>query len=779
LAEETIIRFAGYELDPASRSLRQNGREVSLGPKTFDLLVYLASHAHQVVTKEELLTAVWPDSFVEEGNLSQHVFLLRKALGGAGQGDRLIITVTGKGYQFAAPVDLAPRRAAPQQAGELVLHAVQSVTRVIVEEHTEDDAPPQLALPAPRKRIGRWVWFAAPGAIVLLAAASFFAWRWLHPAPAGHIDLVMSVLENTTGDPDFDHILNQAFQIDLEQSPYLNLLSRSKIQETLTEMQRKKDEPLAPALALEVCERDNAQAMLHGSISKFGSKYLLILDAASCVTGQQIAGYRAEASTKDDVLAALDTAAERVRRQLGESAASLERFQIPISQATTPSLDALRAYSLAQEGINNGDMKGAQSLGERAIALDPNFAMAYRLIGVSYYNRSDYAQATAFMSKAFALREHATERERLLIEIAYYAIGIYDYEATVRSMKLFNQIYPNFATNWGNLCNMYTQLAEYPEAIEAGEHASRMDPHSGFVAQVLARAYKRANRFADAKRVGQDAQAAGIGWGVHSILFQIAYAEHDAAAMKTEHEWRTAHQDGYQSLDDLGFAAATSGKLREAKDDFSRARADALRDGNTAYAEAVLLDLAGVQIDLNETAQAAATMKQLKADGGNPGGFAADKAQTGDLAPAQRFASAVGAGDDRNTVHIFCELPFIRGLLAIKAHKPEEAVHLLEPARPYQLRDFAVPYLRAQAETEAGLLDAAADDYRLILANQGVDPISPEYSLSHLQLARVLALQKKTDQARIEYKAFLEAWKDADPDLKLLQDAKRELAKLQ
>jgi eukaryotic-like serine/threonine-protein kinase len=786
LANDFLIRFAGYQLDPAARSLRREGRQIPLGPKTFDLLFFLVTRPHQVVTKEELLAAVWPNSFVEESNLSQHVFLLRKAIGNSGRGEQIIVTVPGKGYQFAAAVEQTPRQLVTQGQGGLLLHAVQSVTRLVVEEESDDGVPAlRKATEALKRR--RWLVSLASGAAVLvIGAASFLGWRYLHPIHGEHIDLVLSELENTTGDADFDRVLNQALTIDLEQSPFLNLLSRSRIRETLTQMQRPLDATLTPALAREICERSNAQAMLHGTIAKLGSRYVLILDADSCVSGKQIAGYKAEADSKEEVLTALDQAAGRLRSQLGESSASLEKFQTPIAQATTPSLDALRAYTQSMERFEHGDMKGSQGLLEQAIVLDPNFASAYKALSTTYYNRGDFAQATTLVQKAFDLRDRATERERLQIEIAYYAYGNFDYEATIRSMKLFNQIYPNNASNWGNLSNMYTQIGQYSDAIAAGEQGYRIDPHTGIGSTILARAYKRANRFADAQRVANASIADGKDhWGTHSILFQIAFAEHDAAHIKSEGEWGLTHQSADQSLDDLAFAAATGGKLRESLDDFSRSRSEALRDGDADYANALLLDEAGVEINLGEPAKAAETLKQLK---GNTGGFGTSlatqadtaflMAEIGDLAPAQHFVSTAGTGGEKDTVLIHCELPLLRALLALKAHKPADAVQLLEPARPYQLRDFTVPYLRALAEAEAGMLDAAAADYRLILNNQGVDPIAPVYSLSHLRLARVLAHLKKADEARSEYRAFFDAWSNADQETGILADAEREYAQL-
>ena len=804
------IRFAGFQIDTAARCLRHDGQAIALGPKTFDLLVYLAQHAQQVVTKEELLAAVWPNSFVEEGNLSQHVFLLRKALTGAGQAGQpdqpghpqagqpgqLIVTVPGKGYLFAASVELGPAHLAiPEQApgsrsdaalpnagrGEMVLHAVQSVTRVVVEEETDDDAT-ALELAAPPKRRRWWVVSTVAGAVVVLVAVGgLLGWRRLHPV-RGHIDLVLAEVENATGDPDFDRTLNQALLIDLEQTPFLNLLSRSQIQQTLIEMERDRASVLTPALAMEICERTNAQAMLHGSVSKLGSSYVLILNADSCVSGKQIAGFKAEAANKEDVLRSLDAAAGHVRQQLGESAASLEKYQIPITQATTPSLEALRAFSEAGESFRHGDMKAAQILLQRAVGFDPNFASAYRAIGSTYYNLGDFNQAAAFYKKAFDLRERTTERERLGIEVMYYGYGLNDYEESIRRTRQLLEIYPNMTNSWVSLSNLYTNLGEYPQAIDAAASAARLDPQSSVATVELARSYLRGSNFAESAQVATKAIAEGKNhWDIHSILFQIAFAEHDAAKMKEEGEWGLSHQHANTSLDDLGSAAATEGRLHAAEDYFARARAAALRDGENDFAEGVLLRAARIEAELEEPALAAASLKQIKATQGHPsdpGEVAYLHAAIGDAAFAQRFVAAADSPDNRNTVIVGVYVPLVRALLALRGNQPVEAVRLLEPARVYQLRDFSVPSLRAEAETKAGMLDAAEADYQLILENEGVDPISPLYPQAHLRLARVLVLDKKTDEARKQYQAFFLAWKNADADLKLLGDARRELAQL-
>jgi DNA-binding winged helix-turn-helix (wHTH) protein/tetratricopeptide (TPR) repeat protein len=783
-----LYRFDGFELDPSRRVLTREEEPVPLTPKAFDVLSFLVLNPGRVVTKDELLKAVWPDSFVEEGNLAQYISALRKALG---EKSCLIVTVPGRGYQFAAQVLTAPLPAEipvetlPQaHPGDVFVQRVRERTRVVYEDAPA--APPAQPQPAlllngkasSRTRVWRWVGASVlAGALIALAATQ--AWRhFAHPPQLS--DVVVADFTNTTRDATFDSTLNQALQIDLEQSPYLNLLSRQKIRETLKLMERGGDEGLTPELAREVCVRDNAQAVLHGTIANFGSKYLLTLAAEGCADGRQIAAYKEEAASKEEILGALDTGAARMRKRLGESAVSLKRFQTPVEQATTSSLEALQAFSQGQKSYDHGEMKTALGLFERAVALDPSFATAYRSIGASYYNLSDYAQAAMYSKKAFDLRERTTERERLNIEIAYYYFGNYDLEAAVRSLKLYIQTYPNSSMkSWSNLCNLYTQLGDYGQAIAAGEQAQRMDPDNAINAEILARAYKRASRFADAKRVANAAVAEGTDrWGVHSILFQTAFAERDSAKIKTEGEWGLTHGRINLSLYNLAFAAATGGRLRAAIDYFDRARTESLRGGDADFADSALHGMARVMIEFGDPARAREALKPIKKNAYDAGDLAFLQAATGDIASAQQFIAASSSLTEKNTFHIYCDLPLVRAQLALQAHKPADAVQLLEPARPFQLRDFSVPYLRAQAETEAGMLDAAAEDYRLILANQGVDPISPLYPLAHLRMARVLVLQKKTGEARQQFQAFFDAWKDADSNLPLLQTARSEFARL-
>jgi DNA-binding winged helix-turn-helix (wHTH) protein/tetratricopeptide (TPR) repeat protein len=769
-----LFRFGPFEVDAVARAVWRQGVRLTLSRRAFDVLLYFVQNPGRVLSKDELLKSVWTDTAVDENSLLQSISVLRRALDEKPGESSYIATLQGRGYQFISRVETITTGEAPPASAALAdtggitkfVSETPTIRPRLVTEELKEHVHPRL-----RKRVV--IGLASTLVLAGASATGYFAWRCLQPPPP-LVTVVLADFENSSGDPDLDPVLNRALAIDLRQASFLNLLSKAKIQETLSQMRRSPNEALTPALAREVCERNNAQVMVHGALSKLGSGYLLLLDAEGCVSGERLTGDKAQVHSKEQLVAALDAAAGRVRRRFSESGAGREHFQVPIIAATTSSLDALRAYALAGESSERGDTKTSIRMLDQAIALDPNFAMAYKSRGSMYYNRDDWGRATVDYKKAFALREGTTQRERLTIEIAYDSGVIFDFEEAIRAMKLFSRIYPASVANWGNLCNLYTQLGEYPQAIDAGEHALRADPQSGFAAVVLARASMRANRWTEAKKAARAALAAGKELdGAHTILFQIAYGERDAAGIKSEGEWGLSHGHVSDALDDLADAGATGGKLREARDIYARASTEALRTGDADAADDILLDFAVALTALEKPAEAAAILKQTRGNAGVPDKVALLKAETGDLAPARRMAAANSA-KDRDTVHNYFYVPLMRAVLALAAHRPAEAVRWLEPARPYQLCDFQVPYLRAQAETAAGMLDAAARDYRLILENQGVNPVSPLYPLAHLRLARVLARQQKPGPAGDEYKALFEAWKDADADLPLLIQARRE-----
>ena len=760
-------RFGEFRLDALDRTLYRNESRVPLNRRAIDVLTYLVEHPGRVVTKEELLRHVWGDAATDENNLTQCISTLRKALQQRADESGYIMTLAGRGYQFTARVEDAAALQPRAETHGLVAERRTARTRRVTT---------QGAAVAARSRVS---WLTL-GLVALLLAGGYGAWRWTHPAVvSAGTRLVLEPFQNATGDAQFDRTLGNALQIDLEESPFVVLLSQSQVDATLTDMQRKASDSLTHPLAVEVCERNNAQATLQGAIARLGQSFVLTFEAASCVSGKRIAASKVEVASKDEVLEALDRGADSLRRQLGESSASRERYETPIARSTTSSLEALRAYSLGQESFQRGDMPGAQILFEQAVALDPNFASAYMALATTYYNRGDTAHATVFYTKAYEHRANVAEGERLTIESVYFANGIGDYEEAIRRIKQFVGIYPYSDTAWITLTNTYTELGLYPEAVAAGENALRNNPHSAVSAEVLARAYQRANRFSDAERVARKAIAEGKDqWGTHSILFQIAAFERDTATVQTETAWMMAHPPLSLTYDDLGFAATLWGRLHEGLDDFKRARMDFLRNGDPTSAQLQQLNLARFQLLAGEVDEARASLKQMSGDGGDLSDKVLFQARTGDLGPAKRFIANVGGPGERDTPSTRIGGPLAAAEVALQEHRPLDAIRALLPAKPYELNSFDIPFARARAETEAGQFAAAEADYRLMLANPGIDTVAAEYWLAHLNLGRVLALEHHAAAARAEYQSFLAGWSGADADLPVLKEAKAELARL-
>jgi DNA-binding winged helix-turn-helix (wHTH) protein/tetratricopeptide (TPR) repeat protein len=784
----STYNFANCVLDSARRSLMVGEAQVPLTPKTFDLLVYFVTNPGRILPKDELLSALWPDAFVEESNLAQQMSLLRKAVAEAGVKESLIITIPGRGYQFVAPVEsvfaesisreseFAPALQAQAADGEMILQAIRSRTTVVVEK-SSTELPAPKALPAPSIFASMHLRIAAAALLIVAASAGVYA--WLHrPRPVLR-KVMLAQFENHTGESIFDDLLETGLRIDLEQSPFIEVMSHAMVAEALESMKKPAGSALTADVAREACERENYQVLLSGSLVRVGSEFLLSVEATSCANSESIAAGKITVRNESEVLGAMDTLSRKLRADLGETNRQIAQFQVPLVLATTSSLQALRAYTQGLEALDSGDGKGAQVLFERATALDPTFASAWRALSYDYYQRADFPQASALIKQAYDLRAHTTERERFDIEITYNVYGLWDLEAAVASMQLYNRTYPDNAENWYGLARTYSALGEYPKAIDAGEQAYRLNPRSGNGLDILCAVYRRADHFVDAKRIAAAAIALGKDSpSIHNNLLQIAFVEDDAASMKRETEWGLAHQQVAQTLTSLGFASASHGKIHEAENYFERARREAIRSGDGEYGDIILLYVAGILIEVGIPDQARTYLKQMTSDASDPGTGAYFWAQLGEPARAQKMIAQIAGANPHNTLNQYFDLPELKAILDVKAHKPADAVAELEPSRKLILRDYGLPYQLAQAEAEAGMLDQAAQDYRLILSHPGIDPLWEHYPLSQIGLARVLARQKDYAGARAEYKVFLSRWKDADSDVPLYQQARREFAEL-
>jgi DNA-binding winged helix-turn-helix (wHTH) protein/tetratricopeptide (TPR) repeat protein len=766
-------RFDEFELSRSRRTLLRNGQPVSLLPKTFEVLSYLVENPGRVVSKEELLKTAWPESFVEENNLTQHISLLRKALGNH---SGFIVTIPGRGYQFTAEVASAEPQPRPLPS--------DGAAAAPGEVQPTGQAPSTLQLTVH----GVPLWVRAVAVAVVLSAAGltgywgYATWKHLTQHPQLR-KVIVADFENATGDATFDHTLKQAFEIDLEQSPYIDVMSEREAANSLQLMGRGQGSAITPEVAREICERANRQVMLAGSIQPMGGEYLLTVEATDCSNGSQIAGAKAEAGSKEKVLAALDTVADKVRRGLGETPRSMENYQVPIMQATTASLDALRSYSIGQSMDAQGKSETETiPFYQRAVELDPNFAMAYGAMANEYYNLSEPYLASQFYKKAFDLSGNVSAKEKLILEAHYYSEGQQDMEHGINTYRQWTETYPNDWVPWIDLANDYTQIGQYAPAIAAGQQALKLEPNRAINYSVLARALTRANRFDEARSVGQEAVHRGIDSpGLHATLYEIAAMSHDPNALAQESRWAASHNSGWYGwyfpfLE--GVAAEGAGKHRLAEQLFHNSWEAAERENLEEAASDILIYQAAVEISFGLPAAARTTLAITRNTAKDSPDLAIVEAQLGDLASANKFLAAHGPDTHPGTLMTNRDLPLVRARLALARGNALDAIAALEPAVPFEMASYTVPSERAEAWMAANRPDMAVTEYHKILANPGVDTLSPLYPLAHLGTARGWSRQNKIPESRAEYERFFAAWKDADQDLPILKQARAEYAKL-
>jgi eukaryotic-like serine/threonine-protein kinase len=602
--------------------------------------------------------------------------------------------------------------------------------------------------------------------------------------------VVLADFINSTGEPVFDGTLKQALAVDLEQSPFLNILSDRKVGETLKLMGRAPTEHVNADVAKELCLRTGSKAVLSGSISNLGSQYIVGLDAVACNSGDNLAKEQAEAPSKEGVLKALDSAATAIRARLGESLASVQKFDVPV-EATTPSLEALKAYSM---GITTSRTKGdseAIPFMKRAIELDPNFAMAYVGIAVEYSNLGRATLAADNARKAYDLRDHVSDREKYRISAFYFQYVTGEVEKTTEAYELWAKTYPRDAVPHGNLGVVYSALGQYDKAIAETEVQQRLEPTIISYGN-QAQNYIDVNRLKDARQTLQEAQQKNFdGLNLRSDLYSLAFLSGDAAEMERQVAWaagRPSEED--QLLNIHADTQAFYGRM-ERERDLSRRAVDSAVRADAKEAGALWLvyqALREAELGNVDAARQAVTRGLALAPGRDVKVLAAlALARIGETAQSRTILEALEKSDPTDTYLKVYWFPVIEGSMAMAQAAPDRAIVALEPSLPYELGNpppstasspMYPAYIRGLAYLGQKNGPAAAAEFQKFLDHTGVVQNFLLGSLAHLQLARAYAVSGDTARAKAAYQDFFTLWKDADPDIPILKEAKAEFAKL-
>lgn len=612
---------------------------------------------------------------------------------------------------------------------------------------------------------------------------------WFYPRKAAVLNERDSVLlaefTNVTGDTVFDGTLRQALAVQLEQSPFLSIFSDERIRETLRYMNRSQDERLTVPVAREICQRQGLKALLTGSISSLGSHYVISLEALNAYTGDAIARQQVEAESKERVLTALGNAASNLREKLGESLRTLNKYDAPIEQATTSSLEALKAFSLGSEQHTRGRYLEAIPWYKRAVELDPAFAMAQARLAVAYDNSRQSELAAASATKAFEMKDRVSERERLFISWRYYSITTRELDKTIEVLELWRQTYPRAAEPPNTLAFYYAQMGQFERAIEEAQEAIRLNPTRAQPYSNLAIALMCLNRFDEAKAVYEQALAQGLdSIGYHWGLYLIGLTKKDTQAMQAQIDFLTGKPNEYEAVDWQAKTQTFSGQLEKARALSSRAvdlaRQRGLNEVASQFAVSATLREA-VTGSCGRTAAGVANAIALAKTNAATTEGALALAMCGDSGQALTLINEQFKRYPKDTLLNAVWLPTVRAIAELRRNNFNGAIDLLEAARRYE-KGYAAAYwpLYVRGLAYLGQRDGARAEaeFRKILDSPGVNVNSGLYSLAYLQVARAVALGGDKTQSRKAYETFFALWKEADENLPVLQDARREYEKL-
>lgn len=624
-----------------------------------------------------------------------------------------------------------------------------------------------------------------------IAAAAFLLRSRSTQALTERDSIVLAEFVNSTGDSAFDDALKQGLTMALEQSPFLNIVSDRRAAQTMKLMGRSPAEHLNSELAREVCLRTGSKATVTGSIGRMGSQYVIGLTATNCSTGDSLAHLQVEASSREAVLTALGKAAFDLRRKLGESLSSTQKFAAPIEEATTPSLEALQAYSLGRRTAREKGSPADIPFYQRAIELDSNFAVAYAALGVSYMNLGQPSVASHYVAKAYELRERVSEREKYRIAANYHHVVTGELEKSGQTYELWKQSYPRDFAPYINLGVGYTWLGEYEKSLVETKEALRLEPNNVLAYTNLAALYIKLDRSSEAKSILDEAQARNLASKfMRSNLYYLAFLRGDTPAMEQQlADARGKPGDEDPLLSQQSDTEAYYGHLRRARELSRQAVESATRAEAKEAAAGWLVNAALREVECGNAAEAQKEVAEglrLAAGRDVKAVAAMGLARAGKLSEAEGILRSLEKEFPANTVIRVYWAPTIRAAIAIHKGNSRAALELLQTVAPYELGSpppmglgtLYPIYLRGQAYLLARQGDAAAREFQKILGHPNLVLNFPLYALARLQLGRAQEMLADPSQARHAYEDFFALWKDADSDIPILKKAKAEYARL-
>ena len=761
------MRFGAFEVDLRLGALQKHGIRLKLQDQPFHVLAILLERPGDVVTREELRQKLWPaDTFVDfDTGLNSAIKKLRDVLGDSAEEPRYIQTLPRRGYRFIAHVE---NGALPALA--------------IVEEHR---APALPLKPRPEPDNRRRIVVAACCVAASLAVAALVAWRvfFVRPALTGTDVILLASFVNKTGDPIFDNSLDKALEVKLTESPFLSVLQDADVRRTMRTMRHEPSERVTQELGIEICKRQGLKAVIVPEIAAFGSTYLITLEAIDARSQKSIARWQEKAKNKEQVIAALGQAGSRLRRQLGESLSSLEKYDASLDLATTSSLEALQAYRTGQTLFRSGKQREAIPFFERAIELDPQFCSAYGVLGSAYFSISDDQAARRNFAKAYELKDaRLTQEENFQTTALYHAYITGNLEKETAVLVLYQQVYSRSVFAANRLGINYAMLGRAEEALQKFNWAIDHSPvPSAQYYSNASQALMSLDRLDEAKKLLERWQQFGsLNPYQRDVLYRIAFFENDATTMKRLANGFAADDIHWLELQmQFAFLHGDLGKFRSLSEALVNQQSHANEMENVANELALRGQLESFLGNYRVARMVCRQAGELDKDSTGELWRCADAfADAGDLTQAERLAAKLDRMGPEDTIEQKVHLPLIRSIIERQRGNAVKAADLLAQAEPYQ-QTMDVPYRRAQAYLAAGEHTKAAAEFENIIHNRGWGWWQVYAPLAQLGLARSHAMQGDLENSRKAYDDFFTTWKDADPGIPILKQAKAEYAKLQ